>query len=141
MSLGVSAHNIYLTLIAELGIVGLVFYLGWLKSIWRESADLISAGSKHKGSRFIFLPVEVKALLVAMLVSLFGGEILYPYRPSFAFMGMFLFLCAMLNHRALVLGDRNVAQDDQPKHSIRIRPIVKSRLERPVRLYGRVTGA
>ena len=137
MSVDNSAHNIYITLIAEVGIVGLLLYLAWLKGIWRESANLISAGSKLAASQSAFVPVDLQALVIAMLVSLIGGEILYPYRPSFAFMGMFLFLCAVMNHRALVLGDRN---QTQLKPAIRTHPIVSTRKGKPVRPHESIPG-
>jgi hypothetical protein len=87
-------------------VIGLFLYLCWLRGIWRESSLLITSATKLKkrGAK-VFLPVEMQTLLVAFMVSLLAGEILYPYRPSFTCMGMFLFLCAVLNHPALVWGD------------------------------------
>ena len=105
---GSSAHNQYITLIIEVGVVGLYLYLMWLKGIWRGASRLIDRATKIKRpGREVFLPVEIKTLLVALMISLVGGEILYPYRPTFTFMGMFLFLCAVMGHRALVCGDAN----------------------------------
>jgi O-antigen ligase len=106
MKVDISAHNIYITLVAEVGLVGLFLYLMWLRGIWRESSRLMAVANKVKRRRKnIFLPVDMRALLIAMLVALFAGELLYPYRPAFAFMGMFLFLCAIMNSPLLVLGD------------------------------------
>lgn len=99
----VSAHNVYLNLVVEVGIVGLLLYLKWLLSVWRESSALIRAANR-KGEERMFQPGELRALLVALMVSLLGGEILSTRRPSFAFLGMFLFLCAVMNHRALIFG-------------------------------------
>jgi O-antigen ligase len=99
-----SAHNIYLTLICEVGVVGLFLYLLWFKRIWQETTALNATCAKLKGRAKVFLPFEIKPLLIAMLVSLSAGEILYPVRPAFAFMGMFLFVCAILNHKAFVTG-------------------------------------
>jgi O-antigen ligase len=101
-----SAHNVYLTLIVEVGVVGLILYLLWLKSIWNESSSQPSKsrGWRGGGGDEGFSSVDLKALLIALAVSLWGGEILYPYRPAFAFMGMFLFLCAVMNHQALRKG-------------------------------------
>jgi O-antigen ligase len=99
----VSAHNVYLNLIAETGIVGLILYLKWLLGIWRESSTLIKTANRRQSDR-VFRPGELRALLVAMMVSLLAGEILSTRRPSFAFLGMFLFLCAVMNHRTLIFG-------------------------------------
>jgi O-antigen ligase len=111
---GSSAHNMYITLVTEVGIVGLFFYLMWLRCIWAESSALLKLGRKGK-RKLAFYPFEIKPLLIAMAVSLFAGEMLYPYRPCFAFMGMFLFLCAIMNHRAMVYGR-------QPSRLRRINP-------------------
>jgi O-antigen ligase len=106
VGVGVSAHNLYITLVGEVGIVGLFLYLSWLRGIWRESSQLINSATKaKKRGALVFLPVEMQTLLVAFMVSLLAGEILYPYRPAFTSMGMFLFVCAVLNHRSLVFGD------------------------------------
>jgi O-antigen ligase len=103
----ISAHNIYITLIVETGLVGLFLYLMWLKSIARESQKLMALSRKRKKpDKAVFMGVEMRALLVALMVSLFAGEILYPYRPAFAFLGMFLFLAAVMNHPLLVFGNR-----------------------------------
>jgi O-antigen ligase len=108
VQVGVSAHNLYITLIGEVGLVGLFFYLRWLYSIWRESSRLIKGANRLKSRRprdKVFFPFEMQTLLLAFMVSLLAGEILYPYRPAFACLGMFLFVCAVLNHGSLVLGD------------------------------------
>lgn len=99
----VSAHDVYLNLIAETGVVGLILYLKWLLGIWRESSVLIKTANRRNSDR-VFRPGELRALLVAIAVSLLAGEILSTRRPSFAFMGMFLFLCSVMNHRTLIFG-------------------------------------
>jgi len=102
---GMSGHNIYLTLIAEVGVIGLGLYLAWLLSIIRESTILARRASDaaREGAR-TFVPVELNSLVLAVMVGLFAGEILYPYRPSFTFLGVFLFLCAIMHHPALIYG-------------------------------------
>jgi O-antigen ligase len=125
---GVSAHNLYITLIGEVGLIGLLLYLGWLRGIWRESSSLTRTARKLKkrGAK-VFLPVDMQALLIAFMVSLLAGEILYPYRPAFTFLGMFLFVCAVLNHRSLVLGDDQPEMRSQ-RHSARGRRSYRSSL-------------
>jgi O-antigen ligase len=107
VGIDISAHNIYITLLIETGLVGLLLYLMWLRSVAVESKSVIAWSEKQKRRRRnLFQPTEMRALLLAMMVSLFAGEILYPFRPGFAFLGMFLFLIAIMNHPALVMGDR-----------------------------------
>jgi hypothetical protein len=100
-----SAHNMYITLIVELGILGLYLYLRCLAAMWQQTASLRIREETHSGPKpRTFFPVGSAPLLASMCVSLLGGEILYVYRPTFAFLGMFLFLFAILNHPALVFG-------------------------------------
>ena len=104
---GGSAHNIYITLIAELGVVGLYLYVKWLLALWQQNSRLISSKAGMSATeRQLFKPTGMSPLLLALSVSLFGGEILYVFRPCFAFLGSFLFLCAILHHRALVYGSK-----------------------------------
>ncbi|MBC8755124.1 hypothetical protein H2O64_10605 [Kordia sp. YSTF-M3] len=82
---GNSAHNIYLTLINEVGLVGLYFYVRWLLSY-------LGLGFK----RFKYLEITLKGLVIATMVTLLFGEQLYVYRPVFAILGLFLFATAIL---------------------------------------------
>jgi O-antigen ligase len=102
---GVSAHNMYITIVGELGLLGLFLYLRWLLALWQETSTRAALAVKRAryGAK-VFQSFELRSLLVAMMVSLLGGEILYPYRPCFSFLGMFLFVCAVMNHPALVYG-------------------------------------
>ena len=95
-----SAHNIYLSLINEVGIVGLFMYLSWLISYIKTANFRI----KTRGQPFVY--GLVIALGVAMLISLFSGEHLYIYRPCFALMGTYIFVNnAILNDN---LGKKNI---------------------------------
>ena len=89
---------------AEVGIVGLLLYFRWFAAVWWQAAALKAAAAADEGDPPRFLPSEVGALVVAMAVSMLAGEIVYPYRAAFAFMGSFLFLCAIMTHPALVFG-------------------------------------
>jgi hypothetical protein len=82
---GNSAHNIYLTLINEVGLLGLFFYVRWLLSYFSLSFK-----------RFQYLGITLKGLVLAMMVTLLFGEHLYVYRPIFAILGLFLFATAVL---------------------------------------------
>ncbi len=78
---GKSAHNMYLQVIKELGLVGFVLYFGWLINY------LLIDFRKHQG-----FSVALKGLVLSMLVTLFFGETLYIYRPLFGLLGLFLFI-------------------------------------------------
>lgn len=76
---GLSAHNMYLQVIKELGLVGFVLYFGWLIQYF-----LIDF------KKFNGFSIALKGLVLSMLVTLFFGEHLYIYRPVFAILGLFL---------------------------------------------------
>jgi hypothetical protein len=78
---GKSAHNMYLQVIKELGLVGFVLYFGWLINY------LLIDFKKYQG-----FSVALKGLVLSMLVTLFFGEQLYIYRPLFGLLGLFLFV-------------------------------------------------
>ena len=77
--LGLSAHNMYLQVIKELGLVGFVLYFGWLLNYFFIDFK------QFKG-----FAIALRGLVLAMLVTLFFGEHLYIYRPVFAILGLFL---------------------------------------------------
>jgi hypothetical protein len=76
---GLSAHNMYIQVVKELGLVGFVLYFGWLLSY------LFINFREFKG-----FSLALKGLIFSMLVTLFFGEHLYIYRPLFGFLGLFL---------------------------------------------------
>ncbi len=80
-----SAHNTYLSLINEVGLVGVVLYIRWLLSYFALNL------SKTK-----FLKLSLNGLVLSMLVTMFFGEHLYVYRPLFALVGLFLFATVIL---------------------------------------------
>ena len=119
-----TAHNAYLTLIAEVGVLGLFLYLRWLWTSWREANRLSrnTRGARGRGSSR-FSPSDMKALILAMAVSLFAGEIVSPVRPAFTFMGMLLFVYGVLTHPALVFGPRFQASNTiQTRQRVMPRP-------------------
>lgn len=81
---GKSAHNMYLQIIKETGLVGFIFYFGWLLSYLFIKFD-----------RFDGFSLALNGLVFAMLVSLFFGEHLYIYRPLFGLLGLFLLITAI----------------------------------------------
>ena len=78
---GGSAHNIYLSLINETGLVGLFLYISWMISFL-----------KTRLPNFTQLEVAFHGLILAMLVTLLFGEHIYVYRTSFGLTGLFLFV-------------------------------------------------
>jgi len=87
-----SAHNIYLSLINELGVVGLYLYLSWF---WAY----ITIGSRNRRIG-ISRSTEglMSSLALAMLFSMFAGEHIYVYRPLFAIMGTFLLVMQFMKN-------------------------------------------
>ncbi|MGH1387201.1 hypothetical protein [Kordia sp.] len=83
--IGNSAHNMYLTLINEVGLVGLFFYVRWLTSYF-----------SLEFTHFKQLGIVLKGLVLATMITLLFGEQLYVYRPVFAILGIFLFATAVL---------------------------------------------
>ncbi|HMI06150.1 MAG TPA: hypothetical protein VK528_01290 [Flavobacterium sp.] len=96
LSLISSAHNTYLSLINEVGIVGVIFYFRWLFSY---------LGLKM--SQFPKMRMALKGLVLSMLVTLFFGEHLYIYRPLFGLLGLFLFITTLLLSPILILYNEN----------------------------------
>lgn len=85
MGVGNSAHNIYLSLINEVGLVGLILFLRWLFSYLMIV--------KRKLPSF---QLALNGLVLGMLVTLYFGEHLYIYRPLFGILGFFLMVCVLL---------------------------------------------
>ncbi|WP_299251685.1 O-antigen ligase family protein [uncultured Lacinutrix sp.] len=80
-----SAHNIYLSLINEVGLVGLYFYLKWLTSFLYLKFGKVSS-----------LKLALSGMVFAMLVTLYFGEHLYLYRSVFTILGYFILVTILL---------------------------------------------
>jgi hypothetical protein len=87
-----SAHNMYLSVVYELGILGAVLYFRWLISY-------LFVRMPH----FPHLRMALKGLTISMLVTLFFGEHLYIYRPLFGLLGLFLFIMVLLSAPIFIL--------------------------------------
>lgn len=101
IAVGQSAHSMYITLIGELGLVGLFLYLKWLIRILKEFLIPKKPQSNEYTVRR-YSPFDGGILTIAMMVGLIAGEVLYVYRPSYSALGIFLFLIAMMKNSALV---------------------------------------
>jgi hypothetical protein len=80
-----SAHNIYLSLINEVGLVGLFLYLKWLTSFLYLKFGKVNS-----------LKLVLRGLVLAMLVTLYFGEHLYLYRSVFTILGYFILVTILL---------------------------------------------
>jgi hypothetical protein len=85
---GSSAHNIYFSLLFEVGLFGLFFYLRWLFGCINPFTHI----KKKRLESITHLPIL--ALIVVTLLSLIAGEHLYIYRPLFGLLGNFLLVNA-----------------------------------------------
>lgn len=85
MGVGNSAHNMYLSLISEVGVFGLMLFIRWLLSY------MVIMKRKMPG-----LQLALNGLIISMMVTLYFGEHLYVYRPLFAILGYFMMICVML---------------------------------------------
>lgn len=79
-----SAHNMYLSLVKELGIIGLILFIRWLL------AYLVIVKKKKPQ-----LQMALNGLVLAMFVTLYFGEHLYIYRPLFGILGYFMLVCVL----------------------------------------------
>jgi hypothetical protein len=87
-----SAHNIYLSLINEVGLVGCFLYFRWLTSFMFV-----------RMSNFPQLRMALKGLALSMLITLLFGEHLYVYRALFGLVGLFLFVVTVLTSPIFVV--------------------------------------
>ena len=79
------AHNIYLSLINEVGLIGLYLYVSWLFSF-------LKIQMRH----FKQLEMALKGLVLSLMITLFFGEHLYIYRPVFGLLGLFMAITVVL---------------------------------------------
>ena len=89
-----SAHNMYLSLIYEVGLVGMILYFRWL---------VLYLFVKMK--RLKVMETALHGLIISMAVTLFFGEHLYIYRPLFALLGLFLFVVTILTSPIFLVGN------------------------------------
>jgi len=85
-----SAHNIYLSLICEVGVIGLWLYMAWLLAYLRFAW-------RNRRIRAAKPAIAImSSCVVSMIVTLFAGEHIYPYTPCFCIMGTFLLVMQFL---------------------------------------------
>ena len=85
LMIGSSAHNMYLSVINELGLVGMFLYFRWL------FYPLFISLKNFKNMK-----VVLTGLTISMAITLLFGEHLYIYRPLFALLGLYFFVTTIL---------------------------------------------
>jgi O-antigen ligase len=93
----VAAHNAYINIFAEHGIIGMAIYLAFLYQLvslaLRSARNANSKESHNLSSEFV-------GLLFGILAVNFFGEIIYPGRALFSFLGTFFVICGLFLHPA-----------------------------------------
>lgn len=89
-----SAHNLFLHVLAELGIVGFVVLCNWLISIWRS----ISVWKSINRGLYNTLSYPGLACFLAVLSVAMINEGIYPHRNVPGFMGFFLAYVSVITH-------------------------------------------
>ncbi|MCX8148589.1 O-antigen ligase family protein [Thermaurantimonas aggregans] len=94
--IGDSSHNMYLSLLGELGIIGFILYLLWLKTLF-EKNDTTLSSNYYLNKNEYFLKNIKTSFCISIIISLFFGEHLYIYRTSYGLLGMFLIFIIIFN--------------------------------------------
>ena len=103
-------HNMYLNMLLEGGIVSFILYFGWLYAYLKYFIS-ISRIKEYKIVAGLYM-----AFIIAMLVSLFGGEHLYVYRAHYAIMGAFLAIMSMGVSSLELLNDNKISQCSEEEY-------------------------
>lgn len=92
-----AAHNAYINVVAEHGLVGLFIYLAFLYYLFQLGLT-VKRNSNNKVS--YSMAVSWIGLFVGILAANFFGEIIYPGRALFTFLGTFFILAVIFLHPA-----------------------------------------
>ena len=102
-----SAHNMYLSLIYEVGLVGMVLYFRWL---------VLYLFVRMR--RLKVMETALHGLILSMIITLFFGEHLYVYRALFGLVGLFLFVVTVLTSPLFLVEEtskENVSTEEEPR--------------------------
>lgn len=92
-----AAHNAYINVVAEHGLVGLFIYLAFLYYLFQFGA----AVKRNANNRASYtMAISWIGLFVGILAANFFGEIVYPGRALFTFLGTFFILTVIFLHPA-----------------------------------------
>lgn len=103
----IAAHNAYLNVFAEHGIVGLFVYMAFLYHLFMLGWKLRKTANSKESYYFAN---EWIGLFLGILAANFFGEIIYPGRALFTFLGTFFVICGLFLHpawRAPKVDDKN----------------------------------
>jgi len=92
-----AAHNAYINIVAEHGLIGLYIYLSFLYYLYRFGAQARNRAN-NKASHTMAL--NWTCLFVGLLVVNFFGEVIYPGRALFTFLGTFFIVAVLFLHPA-----------------------------------------
>jgi len=92
-----AAHNAYINIVAEHGLIGLYIYLSFLYYLYRFGAQARNRAN-NKASHTMAL--NWICLFVGLLVVNFFGEVIYPGRALFTFLGTFFIVAVLFLHPA-----------------------------------------
>lgn len=90
-----AAHNAYLNIIAEQGLLGFIIYVKFLISLFRLGWSRFKSSKVKLGKEYALHWV---CLYVGVLFANFFGEIIYPGRALFTFLGSFFFTVVLFLH-------------------------------------------
>jgi len=91
-------HNLYLHILMELGIGGLLIFLFWVHRIFKELKQRYREAGSRETKHYV---QEFKIAFQVLLFACLTTDALYPQRAMFSFFGTFLFLAALALHPAL----------------------------------------
>ncbi len=93
----VAAHNAYINVVAEHGVLGLIVYLTSLYWMYKFGA---ATRRKANSKESYTMATHWIGMFAGLLVTNFFGEILYPGRALFTFLGTFFTVTVLLLHPA-----------------------------------------
>jgi hypothetical protein len=92
-----AAHNAYINVVAEHGIPGLIIYLSFLYYLYRFAVH--ARRRSNNRASYIFANNWI-CLYAGMLTVNFFGEVIYPGRALFTFLGTFFIVAVLFLHPA-----------------------------------------
>ena len=117
------AHNCYMNLLIDQGLIGLLIYLWLLVRIWKSGSYAAKRSPSAEGG---ILANEFLCLFVAILVANLFNEVLYVRRALYSYFGQFLFLTALVLHPLWLKSGQSSGKPSHRKTALR-RPIVRGR--------------
>ena len=89
----IAAHNAYINIFAEHGIIGFIVYIAFLYQLFMLSKGVRTAAKSKESFNFAN---EWIGLFLGILAANFFGEVIYPGRALFTFLGTFFVIAGLL---------------------------------------------